>query len=80
MSLPVPPNEIRRRKALLAAFMEENALSCDDVVALLGNTLRPVSLRTVKAWIADPALTSARTPPAVLVDELRKRLSENRPA
>lgn len=80
MSLPVPEEEVRRRKKLLTDFMEENALACEDIVSLLDNTLRPVSLRTVKAWVANPELTSARTPPAVLVDELKKRLAESKVA
>lgn len=74
MSLPVPEAEIQRRKKQLTDFMATNSLTSEDIVRMLDNTIRPVSLRTVKAWLADPGLTSARTPPLMLVDELEKRL------
>ncbi len=59
--------------------MEENQLSTNDVVELLKTTIKPVSIRTVKAWVADTAVNSSRTPPAKLVDELELRL-KNQPS
>lgn len=75
MSLPVPNDEILRRKKDLVSFMTKHHLTNNDIVELLNETLRPVGLRTVQAWLADMAVPSSRTPPLTLVDELQKRIA-----
>jgi hypothetical protein len=78
MALKPTPEDIARRKKALERFMREYNYTAQDICELLNtpDNLKPVSMRTIWSWLADPGVASSRTPPENLPEILGRRLAE----
>lgn len=64
---------------LLRELLEKGNISQAEAAALIAEeTKRPCSVRTVRAWLADASLPSARTCPDWAVNVLKESLKAQR--
>ena len=62
------------REQLTALIQQANITREEAAQHIAEETKRPCSWRTVQAWLADPALASARKCPDWAIDVLQQRL------
>ena len=76
-NFPINMTETNNREILKSLITSLGITQNQVAILLQEQTQRPVSSRTVRAWLADPELTSARTCPEWAINILTEQVNKD---